>query len=71
MAGGLLDALPAVALFVTVTQLDGFLFSRRCSRWNGRDADRAAIQVNLGLNCRIAARVEDLTTYNINDFGHL
>jgi hypothetical protein len=71
MGHGVPDALPAVPLLVAVTQFDGFFFSSRCSRRNGRSADRTTIEPNLGLNCRIAARIEDLTTDNTNDFGHL
>src|ERR1035441_4834158 len=71
MACGLLDALPAIALLIPIAQCDGLFFPRRCSRRNGRNADRTTIEPDPGLNCRIAARVEDLTTYNIYDFGHL
>ena len=71
VAGSLGDALSAIPLLIAIAQLDGFFLSRRCSRRNRRNADRAAIQHNLGLNCRIPAGIQDLTTHNAYDFGHL
>ena len=71
MAHGLPDALPGVPPFVAVTQFDGFFFSRRRSRRNGRNTDRTTIEPDFGLECRIAARVEDLAAHNVYDFRRL
>ena len=53
-------ALAAVRTRVAVAQLDGLELPRRRARRHGRAADRARLELDVDLDGRVAARVEDL-----------
>ena len=48
-------AFAEVALFVTVTQFDGFILPGGCATWYGGCGDRAVDEHHIGLDGRIAA----------------
>ena len=56
---------PAVAKF------DRFVFAGRCARWHGRASDCAALQLDFDFDRGVAARVEDLTADDADDFTHI
>src|SRR5690606_27211466 len=67
---GLRHALAEVALRVAVAKLHGFARARRRAGRHGRPSHGAALELDLGLDGRIAARVEDLEAANRPDLAH-
>jgi len=64
----LFDALAVITL-AAVTQLDGFVRAGGGARRNGRAAHRAVFQIDIHLDGRIAAAVEDFAGDDIGDGG--
>src|SRR2546427_681365 len=63
-------AFAAVALAVSVAQLDGLVLSRGCTARNGGRAARAARQGDVGLDGGIAPAVENLSRVYRDDGAH-
>src|SRR5581483_7658485 len=59
---GIEDALPAVAARVLVAELDRFAAPRRGTRGNGRAAEGSSLELEVDLNGRVAAGVQDLAS---------
>ena len=53
-----------------VAKLDGLVLARRGAGRDGCDADGAAVECDLDLDRRVAARVDDLPAVNGGDDGH-
>ena len=64
------NAFSAVAFFVAVTELYGFMHAGRRAGRNRRAAESAALQDNFRFNRRIAAGVKNLAGMNINNCTH-
>ena len=60
----------AEPLHATVAKLDGLVLAGRGARGNGRGAERARLEADLDLDGRVAARVEDLPSVNVDDGAH-
>ena len=67
---GLRDSLAAIGL-AAVAKLDRFVHSGRRPRRDRGAAESPGIESNIDLDCRIAARVEDLARVNAGDRAHL
>jgi len=66
---GLLDALAEIAA-AAVTQFDGFMRAGRSTRRNGRTAHAAVFEIDIDLDGRIAAAVENFAADNVGDGSH-
>ena len=67
----LADALAQVALLVAVAQLQRLVLAGRRARRHGGGADRAGLQLDVDLDGRIAARIQDLAGQDALDDGFL
>ena len=65
---GLPDTFAAVARFVPVAQFQRLTFTRRGARWHGRPSESASGEGDIDFNCRIAARIQNLTAVHSSDF---
>src|SRR6202035_4094465 len=62
--------LAAIALLVSVTQLDCFACTRRRARRDSRTAHHAALEHHIRLNRGVAARINDLATADVLNSAH-
>jgi hypothetical protein len=63
------DALAEVAR-AAVAQLDGFVLAGRCARRDRSASGRAAVELDLHLDGRVASGVEDLAADDVDDLAH-
>ena len=64
---GLQHALAAVTLLVAIAQLDCLIFAGRCAARHGGRRPDAVVQIYVGLDGRIAARVKNLAGHDAVD----
>jgi hypothetical protein len=70
VADGFEHALAAIALGVTVAELDRLVLARGGARGHRRAAERAALESAIHLERGVAARVEDLASAQGSDGHH-
>ena len=63
-------ALAEVALRVAVAQLERLVLAGRGAGRNGRAAERAAVEADLGLDGGVATRIQNLARVEPDDLGH-
>ena len=66
---GVQHAAAAVAVRVAITSFDGFVRAGAGAGWDGGAAQRAAGELDIGLDGGIAARVEDFARVDARDGG--
>jgi hypothetical protein len=62
-------ALAEVGGLDAITEFDGLVFAGAGSAGNGRTADRAAGEFDIGFDGGIAARIDDLASRKAGDFS--
>src|SRR5260370_821330 len=58
-----------ISRFVSITQLEGFVFAGGSAGGDGGTAKRSALEDDVGFDAGIAARIDDLAGVDFGDLG--
>ena len=63
------NSLAMESLHVPITQLQGFVDSRRCSRGNGSSSLASILSPNIHFYCGVSSRIQNLSCSHVHDLG--